>query len=87
METLAYTYQFTHKSGRKIIAQTNSEFYHMQGHKSDKVPAYLKTGKEGQFEREYWSSQQVRLGYKEWRGWANKEQHESNKCQTNCSII
>lgn len=79
-DSLAFHYYFTHKSGRKMIAQTSSEFYHMQGYKStdSKIPAYMKSDK-GEFERDYWGSQQVRLGYKEWRGFPSKEQHDAEE--------
>lgn len=76
--SLAYMYYFTHKSGRKVIAQSDAEFFHMQGGKwGDKVPAYLRTGSKGEFEKKSWGSQQIRLGFQEWRpkGNANANQH------------
>lgn len=78
--SLAYMYHFTHKSGRKIIAQSDTEFFHMQMGKwgnNDKIPAYLRTGKDGKFEKDFWGGQQIRLGFQEWRakGNANSEQY------------
>lgn len=77
-DSLAFTYTFTHKSGRKIIAQTSTEFYHMQGHPSKNVPEYLKN-KDGKFENNIWSSNYNRLGFNPWRGNAGTLQYQSEE--------
>jgi hypothetical protein len=73
-------YEFVHSSGRRIIAQTYLEFVHMQGHHDKstiaKVPAFMKTGANGSFDKRYWSSYE-RRGYREYRGFPSKEQHEA----------
>lgn len=78
--SLAYMYYFTHKSGRKVIAQSDAEFFHMQGHTrtSTKIPEYLRTGSKGEFEKKSWASQQIRLGFVAWRpkGNAGPKQYE-----------
>lgn len=76
MDQLSSKYYFTHKSGVKIIAQTITEFFHMQGFKSKDVPEYMKNAK-GEFDKYPWGGQQVRLGYKEWRNNPGKEQYEA----------
>lgn len=70
-DTLGAHYHFTHKSGRKVIAQTSTEFHSLQMGKEwskknkteDKLPVYLR-----EFEKA-WGGGEERLGYKEWRNW------------------
>lgn len=79
-DSLAFHYYFTHKSGRKIIAQTSAEFFFMQGHgNGNKVPKHL-VGADGKFEADPWRGRNhVRVGYKEWRNNPSTEQYQAEK--------
>lgn len=79
--SLAFKYQFEHKSGRKIIAQSDAEFYHMQGHTRDKdIPLYLKTGKKGEFEDNSWRhGSYSNISFKSWAGFANSKQYAAEE--------
>jgi hypothetical protein len=70
-------YYFTHKSGRKVIAQTSSEFYVLQGHgsKDSKVPEYIKN-----FEADPWGGRtHYRLGFKGFPKFPSTEQYKAEE--------
>lgn len=77
MDSLASKYYFTHKSGRKIIAQSSNEFYALQMGKSEymrDVPEYVKS-----FEPNWGGRSPIRTGYKEWRNNPGKEQADNER--------
>jgi len=76
-QTLAFKYQFTHKSGRKYIAQSNAEFYALQMNRLNDptLPEVVKN-----FQYAPWTyTSYNRLGYREFPKTPSKEQNEADE--------